>query len=65
MLELLREDLEECIELLRQIENSTETEQWQLLGELKMTNDPKELSKIYELCELYIHYYDSVKDKIK
>jgi cytochrome c-type biogenesis protein CcmH/NrfG len=61
MFDLVSEDLEMCIETLRQIANENGMERVMLEAELKLTTDPKMVDKVYQLCELYIYYYDKIK----
>ena len=60
MFELLNEDLEDCIEILRQMticENRNE--QLQILAENQITE--KDLKKTIDLCELLVYYNEKIK----
>ena len=61
MFELLNEDLEDCVEILRQMticENKNE--QLRILAEHRITK--KDLQKAVDLCELLVYYHDKIKD---
>ena len=60
MFELLNEDLENCIEILRQMQTANGTERWMLLEENKIRNKKKK--KTVELCHLMCYYYERVKE---
>lgn len=61
MFELLNEDLENCIEILRQMQTANGTERWMLLEENQIRN--KDIEKTVELCHLMCYYYERVKEK--
>lgn len=59
MFELINEDLEDCIEILRQISScENRNEQLQILAEHRI--DEKDIQKTVELCELLCYYNDKV-----
>lgn len=61
MFELLNEDLENCIEILRQMQTANGTERWMLLEENQINS--KDIEKTVELCHLLCYYYERVKEK--
>lgn len=61
MFELLNEDLENCIEILRQMQTANGTERWMLLEENQIKS--KDIEKTLELCHLLCYYYERVKEK--
>jgi hypothetical protein len=61
MFELLNDDLEEGIELLRRISIANGTERWMLMEENQIRR-LSELNKTVELCNLLVYYYDRVKE---
>jgi hypothetical protein len=60
MFELLNDDLEECIEILRKMQAANGTERWSLLAENQIKN--KDIEKTVELCHLLCYYYQRVKE---
>jgi len=60
MFELLNEDLDQAIEILRQMESANGTERWILLEENQISN--KDIQKTVELCHLLCYYYERVKE---
>ena len=61
MFELLNEDLEDCIEIMRQISScENRKEQLQILAENQISF--KDLKKTIDLCELMVYYNDKIKD---
>lgn len=62
MFELINEDLEDCIEILRQMSMcKNNREQLQILAEHRI--DRKDIQKTIELCELLVYYNDKIKDR--
>ena len=62
MFELLNEDLEDCIEILRQISScENRNEQLQILAENQISK--KDLQKTIDLCKLMVYYDDKIKDR--
>jgi hypothetical protein len=61
MFELLNDDLEEGIELLRRISIANGTERWMLMEENQIRR-LGELDKTVELCNLLVYYYSKVKE---
>jgi len=60
MFELLNEDLDQAIEILRRMESANGTERWILLEENQISN--KDIQKTVELCHLLCYYYERVKE---
>lgn len=59
MFELLNEDLENCIEMLREISTcENRNEQLQILAEHRITK--YDITKTVELCDLLIYYYQKI-----
>lgn len=61
MFDLLNEDLEDCIELLRKIRDSDGTERWRLMEENQIRN-LRQLERTIELCNLLVYNYDRIKE---
>ena len=61
MFELLNEDLENCIEILRQMQTANGTERWMLLEENQIKSS--DIEKTVELCNLLCYYYERVREK--
>lgn len=62
MFELLNEDLEDCIEILRQMSScKNRNEQLQILAENQVTE--KDLKKTIDLCQLLVYYNDRINDR--
>ena len=62
MFELLNEDMEDCLEILRQISSSeNRNEQYLILAENRTSLS--EIQKTVALCELMCYYYEKVKEK--
>lgn len=62
MFELLNEDLEDCIEILRQMSTcENRNEQLQILAENGISE--KDIQKTIDLCELLVYYNDKVKSE--
>ena len=60
MFELLNEDLEDCIEILRQISScENRNEQLQILAENQISK--KDLQKTIDLCKLMVYYDDKIE----
>ncbi len=61
MFELLNEDLEDCIEILRQMSTcENRREQLQILAENQITE--KDLKKTIDLCELLVYYNNRINE---
>ena len=61
MFELLNEDLEDCIEILRQMAScENKREQLQILAENQITE--KDLKKTIDLCQLLVYYNDRINE---
>ena len=63
MFELLQEDLEDCIELLRQINNETGIDRSRLLAELYMTERKTDIQKVVDLCEILVYHYNKINEQ--
>ena len=63
MFELLQEDLEDCIDLLRQINNETGIERSRLLAELYMTERKIDIQKVVDLCEILVYHYNKINEQ--
>lgn len=62
MFELLNDDLEDCIEIIRQMSVcENKNEQLLILAEERI--DEADIKKTVELCQLLCYYYEKVKDK--
>ena len=62
MFELLNDDLDQAVEILRRISIcESKNEQLLILAEERI--DEKDLQMAAELCQLLCYYYDKVKDK--
>ena len=62
MFELLNEDLEDCIEILRQLSScETKNEQLQILAENQIGK--KDLQKTIDLCELLMYYNNKINEQ--
>ena len=60
MFELLNDDLEDCIEIIRRISIcESKNEQLMILAEERIDED--DIKKTVELCQLLCYYYDKVK----
>ena len=60
MFELINEDLEDCIEILRLLSTcETKNEQLQILAENRIYED--DIKKTIDLCELLVYYHNKVK----
>ena len=63
MFELLQEDLEDCIDLLRQINNETGIDRSRLLAELYMTERKTDIQKVVDLCEILVYHYNKINEQ--
>lgn len=62
MFELLNEDLEDCIEILRQMSTcENRNEQLQILAEHRISQS--DIQKTIDLCELMVYYNDKIKNR--
>ena len=62
MFELLNEDLEDCIEILRQLSSSeNRNEQYRILAENRTSL--KEIQKTVALCELLVYYNNKINNE--
>ena len=60
MFELLNEDLEDCIEIMRQISScESKNEQLQILAENQISK--KDLQRTIDLCKLMVYYDDKIE----
>ena len=60
MFELINEDLEDCIEILRLLSTcETKNEQLQILAENRI--DKSDIQKTVDMCELLVYYHNKVK----
>ena len=62
MFELINEDLEGCLEILRQM-SMCESKNEQLLIMAENRLDKRDIQKTVELCELMIDYYHKAENK--
>ena len=59
MFELINDDLEECIEILRQLSIcENKNEQLMILAEHRIDKD--DIKKTIDMCELLVYYYNKV-----
>lgn len=62
MFELLNEDLEDCIDILRQMTTcENKNGQLQILAEHRISMS--DIKKTIDLCELLVYYNDKLKDR--
>lgn len=62
MFELINEDMENCLEILRQMNMSeNKNEQLRILAEHRI--DKRDIRKTIELCELMIDYYHKMEEE--
>ena len=61
MFELLNDDLEEAIDILRRMQTANGSERWSLLGENQIRSG--DIEKTVELCQLLCYYYERVREK--
>jgi len=60
MFEMLNEDLEDCLEILRQISMcESKNEQLMILAEQRI--DESDIKKTIELCEMMVYYHNRTK----
>jgi hypothetical protein len=60
MFEMLNEDLEDCLEILRQISMcESKNEQLLILAEQRIDED--DIKKTIELCEMMVYYHNRTK----
>ena len=60
MFELINEDLEDCIEILRLLSTcENKNEQLMILAENRIDKD--DIKKTIDLCELLVYYHNKVK----
>ena len=60
MFEMLNEDLEDCLEILRQINMcQSKNEQLMILAEQRIDED--DIKKTIELCEMMVYYHNRTK----
>ena len=60
MFELINEDLEDCIEILRLLSTcETKNEQLMILAQNRI--DKADIQKTVDLCELLVYYHNKVK----
>ena len=62
MFELLNEDLEDCIDILRQM-NACETknEQLRILAEHRISK--KDIKMTVDLCEILVYHYNKLEEQ--
>lgn len=58
MFQLLQEDLEDCIEILKRISNEEGMERQRAISELYMTERKSDVKKVIDLCEQLVYYYE-------
>jgi hypothetical protein len=62
MFELLNEDMEDCLEILRLMSIcETRNERLQILAEHRISLD--DIQKTIDLCELMVYYNDKIKNR--
>ena len=61
MFQLLQEDLEDCIEILKRIANEEGIERQRAISELYMTERKSDVKKVVDLCEQMLYYYEKSK----
>lgn len=61
MFELINDDLEDCLELLRQLSNESGIDRSKLMAEHCLNKS--DIAKTVELCELLIYYYQKIEEK--
>jgi len=60
MFEMLNEDMEDCLEILRQISMcQSKNEQLMILAEQRIDED--DIKKTIELCEMMVYYHNRTK----
>lgn len=55
--------LEDCIEILRRINNSNGTEKSELLARFHRKTNMRDVENLVALCELICYHYDKMKQK--
>lgn len=61
MFQLLQEDMEDCLEILRRIANEEGIERDRAIAELYMTDRKADVQKVVALCEQLMYYYEKSK----
>lgn len=61
MFQLLQEDLEDCIEILKRIANEEGMERQRAISEMYMTDRKADVEKVVALCQQLIYYYEKSK----
>ena len=61
MFQLLQEDLEDCLEILRRIANEEGVERQRAIAEMYMTDRKADVEKVVALCEQLVYYYEKSK----
>ena len=61
MFQLLQEDLEDCLEILRRIANEEGVERQRAIAEMYMTDRKADVEKVVDLCEQLVYYYEKSK----
>ena len=61
MFQLLQEDLEDCIEILKRIANEEGIERQRAISEMYMTDRKADVEKVVALCQQLIYYYEKSK----
>lgn len=60
MFELMNEDLEDCLEILRQISNESGIDRSRIMAEHCLNKS--DIAKTVELCELLIYHYRKIEE---
>ena len=61
MFQLLQEDLEDCIEILKRIANEEGIERQRAISEMYMTDRKADVDKVVDLCQQLLYYYEKSK----
>ena len=61
MFQLLQEDLEDCIEILKRIANEEGMERQRAISEMYMTDRKADVEKVVDLCQQLLYYYEKSK----
>lgn len=61
MFQLLQEDLEDCIEILKRISNEEGIERQRAISEMYMTDRKADVEKVVDLCHQLLYYYEKSK----
>ena len=61
MFQLLQEDLEDCIEILKRIANEEGMERQRAISEMYMTDRKADVDKVVDLCQQLLYYYEKSK----